>query len=96
MFTSAGTGLPGQPSKSLKKQERDRRRRGKQLSDPWRKAEEFTSNGQLNALTFRVSSTGWQGTNYNATEEGKMLKEEWCDYSILRRLTEFTKVPYEK
>ncbi|KAJ8589516.1 hypothetical protein M405DRAFT_881552 [Rhizopogon salebrosus TDB-379] len=62
--TSPITGLVGQPSKSLKKQKRDK-------------------------------STGWQGTNYNATKEGKMLKEEWLDYSILRHLTEFTKVYYE-
>ncbi|KAG1828307.1 hypothetical protein DFJ58DRAFT_849112 [Suillus subalutaceus] len=74
---------------------RDLRRRELHRLDTDRKVEEFKSDGAVNALAFRVSTTGWQGTNYGSTESGKILREEWYSYQILFRLTKFERVPYQ-
>ncbi|KAG1893200.1 uncharacterized protein F5891DRAFT_1196730 [Suillus fuscotomentosus] len=85
---------PREHTKSQAKVKRDARRRELQLQSRARKAEELKSKGGLDALTFRTSSTGWQGTNYGSTKEGKELIAQWEDYSILLRLKDFDRVPY--
>lgn len=82
--------------KSESKVKRDARRRKVQIGDPSRKAEEMKSNGGINATCFRVSTTGWQGTNYGLSKQRSVLRKEWYDYSILFRLTEFERVPYQR
>ncbi|KAG2337865.1 hypothetical protein BDR05DRAFT_1004661 [Suillus weaverae] len=74
---------------------RDLRRRESHRLDTNRKVEELKSNGAVDALTFRASKTGWQGTNYGSTKSGKILREEWYSYEILFRLTKFERVPYQ-
>ncbi|KAG1834973.1 hypothetical protein DFJ58DRAFT_847503 [Suillus subalutaceus] len=92
---------PPTPSASASRQKaparvkRDLRRRELHRLDTDRKVEEFKSDGAVNALAFRVSTTGWQGTNYGSTESGKILREEWYSYQILFRLTKFERVPYQ-
>lgn len=68
------------------------RRRQKALADPDRKAEERSS--PLVSEYHSISTTGWQGTNFSSTAEGRQLISEWEDYSILRRLVSFTQIPY--
>ncbi|KAG1723548.1 hypothetical protein EDB19DRAFT_1916013 [Suillus lakei] len=80
--------------KSEGKVKRDARRRKLQTQDPSRRVEEMRSNGDVDALCFRVSRTGWQGTNLASSQEGRALRNEWYDYSVLFRLTGFETVPY--
>ncbi|KAG2139779.1 hypothetical protein DEU56DRAFT_755527 [Suillus clintonianus] len=47
-------------------------------------------------LNMPVSTIGWQGTNYASSEEGRVLRKEWYEYSILFCLTEFERVPYQR
>ncbi|KAG1848262.1 hypothetical protein F4604DRAFT_1687795 [Suillus subluteus] len=81
-------------TKSQAKVRRDARRRALQLHSRARKAEELRSSGSLDARTFRTSSTGWQGTNYGSTKDGRELRAQWEDYSILLQLKGFDRVPY--
>jgi hypothetical protein len=73
--------------------QRDARRRESRW-DPARKAEELRSNGGLDALRFNISSSGWQGKNFSAMQEGRQLTKEWMDFSILHRLKTFERIPY--
>ncbi|KAG1769733.1 hypothetical protein EV702DRAFT_1202763 [Suillus placidus] len=81
-------------AKTVSQVKRDARRRTLQLQDRARKAEEFKSNGGVDAAHFRTSTSGWQGTNFSSTLEGKELIRQWHDYSILLRLKEFHRVRY--
>ncbi|KAG1726937.1 hypothetical protein EDB19DRAFT_1914433 [Suillus lakei] len=98
--TSASPPTTGRTASTRRKSEgkvkRDARRRKLQRQDRRRKVEEMNSNGDVDALRFRVSTTGWQGTNYASSQEGRVLRKEWYDYSILFRLTEFERVPYQR
>jgi hypothetical protein len=48
----------------------------------------------LDAKSFRISSTGWQGTNYNATKEGSKLVREWGNGAIASKLVDFVRIHY--
>ncbi|KAG2092750.1 hypothetical protein BD769DRAFT_1395324 [Suillus cothurnatus] len=50
--------------------------------------------GGLDALRFNISSSGWQGKNFSAMQEGRQLTKEWMDFSILHRLKTFERIPY--
>ncbi|KAG2030033.1 hypothetical protein BDR03DRAFT_1017627 [Suillus americanus] len=70
--------------KSEGKVRRDTRWRKVQIWDPFRKAEEMKSNGGIDAIYFKVSATGWQGTKYASSEQGSVLRKEWVPYQRLK------------
>ncbi|KAG1736622.1 uncharacterized protein EDB91DRAFT_1249927 [Suillus paluster] len=82
--------------KAPAKVKRDARRHRLHKLNPDRKVEELKCNTMFDALTFHVSTTGWQGTNYSSTQAGRALREEWYSYGILFHLIKFDRVPYQK
>jgi hypothetical protein len=87
--------MPSKGRKSSKHKARDSRRRNAGLKNSNRKAEEYTSGSAVSANDFHISKTGWQGVNYNATEEGKKLIAEWKEGTIVKQLTNFHRIPFK-
>jgi hypothetical protein len=83
--------LPQQVSRRPKN--RSARCHQKSLANLNRKAEESTAPL---VSSYSISASGWLGIFLNSTPKGQQLISEWEDYSILRRLVSFTRVPYRK
>lgn len=92
--STTGRSAPQQSGEGRRR--RDKWRTAAKFSDPNRKSESYQSCENVDAAKLNFASTGWQGLNSRATETGMELVYQWRDYSILRHLIHFTRIPFEE
>lgn len=88
---------PGATRTKRRSKNRNQRRSVIKHAQKDRKAESYTSFKGVNILDdCNISENGWQGKNPRATKSGRELVAEWENFTILRRLVSFTRIPYCK